>query len=110
MDWKAHVRTALAVDADSLDEDVLEELSQHAASAYDAARAEGCSHSDATVRVEGLIAEWRNSALLLRRRPTLRVPDSEPYASQWVAGTLRDLRHGFRMLRREPGYTTLVIA
>lgn len=109
MDWKAHLRTALADDGSSPDEDVLEELSQHAAAAYDAARSEGCSHADAVVRIEHLIAEWRRGAPLLRRRSVVRLPDTQPHAPQWFAGTLHDVRYGFRTLRREPGYTTLVI-
>jgi putative ABC transport system permease protein len=109
VDWKAHLRTALAADGEPPDEDVLEELSQHAAAAYDAACAEGCTHDDAIARVEHLIAEWRRAAPLLRRKPIVPLPASQPYASQWLAATLHDIRYAFRTLRREPGYTTLVI-
>jgi putative ABC transport system permease protein len=109
VDWKAHLRTALNADGDSPDDDVLEELSHHAAAAYEAARSEGFTHDDAIARVGHLIAEWRCSAPLLRRTPVVRVPDSQSYAPQWLAGTLQDFRYGFRALRREPGHATLVI-
>jgi putative ABC transport system permease protein len=109
VDWKAHLRTALNADGDSPDDDVLEELSHHAAAAYEAARSEGLTHDDAIARVDHLIAEWRRSAPLLRRTPVVRVPDAQPYESHWLAGTLRDIRYAFRTLGREPGYTTLVI-
>ena len=109
MDWKARLRTALEADGYSHDEDVLEELSQHAAAAYHAARFEGGTHDAAVARVEHLIVEWRRSASLLRRTPVVRLPDSPPPAAQWLAGTLQHVRYGFRTLRREPGYTTLVM-
>ena len=110
MDWKAHLRSALTDNGRSPDDDVLEELSQHAAAAYDAARAEGRSHADAITQIEPLITEWRRSARLLRRGSATRLSDPQAHALRWPVGTLQALRYGFRALRRESGYTTLVIA
>ena len=110
MDWKAHLRISLTVNGESPDEDVLEELSQHAASSYDAARSEGASHDVAMHRIEHLIVEWRRAAPLLRRTPVAASPPSQPNASPWLTGTLQDVRYGLRTLRREPGYTALVVA
>ncbi len=109
VDWNAQIRTALASDTKAPDEDVVEELGQHAIAAYDAARAEGCSHEAAVIRVESLIAEWRKGAPLLRRQTAARLTESQPHASQWLSGTFQDIRYGCRTLRREPGYTAVVI-
>ncbi len=43
MDWKARVRAAFHAASDAPDEDVIEELAQHAEAAYAEARAEGLS-------------------------------------------------------------------
>ncbi len=55
MDWKAHIRSALGA---RLDEDVLEELAQHAAATYASARAEGCETGEAERRVTQQIHAW----------------------------------------------------
>src|SRR5262245_21607067 len=109
VDWKAHLRSALTDNGDLPADDVLEELSQHAAAAYQAARAEGYSHADALGQVQPLIAEWQRNAQLLHRRSAVRSSDAQPHATRWPAGTMQDLRSGFRILQREPGYTAVVI-
>ena len=53
MDWKAHLRTALNADGDSPDDDVLEELSHHAAAAYEAARSEGFARVELVATLAG---------------------------------------------------------
>jgi putative ABC transport system permease protein len=109
VDWKAHLRSALTDKGHSPDDDVLEELSQHAAATYEAARAQGRSHADAMSQIKPLITEWRRNARLLRRGSAIRLSDPQPHAVRRPGGTLHDLRYGFRTLRREPGYTILVI-
>ncbi len=50
MDWHAHIRAAFA---DAVpDADVIDELAQHAAATYDAARADGCDEDEARRRVD----------------------------------------------------------
>src|SRR6266542_3526034 len=80
MDWKARLRAAFALDGHTPDDDVLEELSQHAAAAYERARADGCSQADAERHVDTLVAEWRRNAPVLKRRPR-RPPVVEPPAA-----------------------------
>ena len=46
MDWKAPITAALARDGHA-DDDVIEELAQHARAMYDAARAEGAPDDEA---------------------------------------------------------------
>src|SRR5262245_66017306 len=69
MDWKSRIRERCRVECQTLDDDVLEELGQHAAAAYETARAEGRSHDEAVDGVDALVAEWRRTAPALRRRP-----------------------------------------
>jgi putative ABC transport system permease protein len=109
VDWKTHLRAALSGDGNPPDEDVVEELSQHACAAYDAARAGGCSHTDASRRVEALITEWRRGAPLLRRRPAAGVSAPPPQSSHWFAGTMQDVRYGCRALLRQPGFTAVAV-
>lgn len=47
MDWKSRIRAHVHVEGHALDDEVLEELSQHAAGAYETARANGGSHDEA---------------------------------------------------------------
>src|SRR5262249_20768794 len=109
-DFKARLRAAFAGDADRLDADVLEELAQHAASAYEAVRADGGDAAAAERRVDALIAAWRADAERLRRRPK-RPPIVAPPDSggrTWI-GFAHDLRYGFRLLRRQPGFALVAI-
>jgi len=69
MDWKSQIRAALAAQQPAPDDDVVEELNQHAAATYEAARGDGCDAAEATRRVEALIAAWCADARRLRRRP-----------------------------------------
>src|SRR4051812_44511892 len=55
-DWKSKISSALS--SDPVDEEVLEELAQHAAATYASARAEGCEAAEADARVERQIAAW----------------------------------------------------
>lgn len=110
MDWKSRIRAACIVDGQALDDGVLEELSQHAAGVYEAARADGCSHDEAEQGVEALLADWRRHAPALRRRlqrPTVIEPSTG--SVNLLAGIVQDARHGFRLLRREPVFSIVAI-
>jgi putative ABC transport system permease protein len=114
MDWKGRIAHALH-GRKAPDDDVLEELAQHAASIHEAARAEGCSADEATVRVDAQIAAWSRDASILARRhrhtstpppPPARLSSGlGPLASSWFS----DIRHAVRLLAREPAYALLVI-
>lgn len=52
MNWNARVRKAFT-GVPIPDDDVVEELAQHARAVYDAARADGWSHEEAEVREIG---------------------------------------------------------
>ena len=58
MDWNDRIRAAWTTAANSPDEDVVEELAQHARATYEMARADGCSHAEADQRVTVQIAAW----------------------------------------------------
>src|SRR6185369_112855 len=109
MDWKTRIRAALH--PAPLDEDVAEELAQHAAAAYASARAEGCDPAEAERRVDREIEAWRADGALLRRRPK-REPAVVPPAStaSLLGSTLQDARYAWHLLRRQPGYAALVVA
>lgn len=104
IDWRTRLRSACDAHNRSLDADVLEELSQHAASAYDGLLARGRSPREAQLEIEGLIAQWARDESL-RRAPRHRpAPEPPPDgAAGPFAGIPHDLRYALRLLRREPG-------
>ncbi len=108
MDWKTQIRSALGP---ASDEGVLEELAQHAAATYAAARAEDCDATQAEDRVAQQIQAWAADPLILRRRPK-RVPAIEPPAGSAspLAAIGQDTRYAWRLLRRQPAYAALVVA
>src|SRR4029079_12726605 len=107
MDWKTRIRAALH--PASLDEDVAEELAQHAAATYASARAEGCEPADAERRVDREIEAWRADGALLRRRPK-REPAVVPPAStaSLLGSTMQDARYAGRADRPPRGHTARV--
>ena len=108
MDWKAQIRSALG---SSLDDDVLEELAQHAAATYASARAEGHDAAEAERRVARQIDAWAANPGLLRRRPARGIAMDPPAGSASpFAAIAQDTRYAWRLLRRQPAYAALVIA
>ncbi|MFI5177791.1 MAG: ABC transporter permease [Vicinamibacterales bacterium] len=103
-EWSARLRVEFERSGAPPDDDVVEELAQHAAAAFATARAEGLSPDDAERRVGRLIAQWTDDEAIRRRRPA-RLPAIEPpsTASSGLSGLALDLRFGARMLRRERG-------
>ena len=118
MDWQSRVRAAFVRPPD---EDVIEELAQHAAAVYAAARAEGCDAGEAERRVDVQVAAWIENRALLRRRarreaavtppPSFATaPGGKPAATRPLASIAQDVRYAWRLLRKQPAYTALVVA
>ena len=111
MDWTARLRDALNVPGRSIEDDVIEELAQHARALYEQARADGWSHQEADGRVATEIDRWRAESKSLRHLPR-RAPVPPPPAgsSARFAGVAQDVRYAWRVLRRQPGFAMVVIA
>jgi putative ABC transport system permease protein len=110
-DWKQRLHRTFEANGHACDADVLEELSTHAAAAYESLRAQGHDASEAEQRVNGLIDVWVREAADLRRRPK-RAPAIPPPPSIGgvpLAGIMQDLRYGVRLLRRQPGFGAVAI-
>src|SRR5439155_16937137 len=111
MDWKSRVRTAFAGASHMPDDDVIEELAQHARAMYDTARADGCSHEEAEQRLVAQLDRWRLDAASLRRssrRPPAVEPPRAASASSPLAGLSQDVNYSLRLLRRQPRFALLV--
>ena len=108
MNWNDRIRTQLPA---SVDDDVVEELAQHARALYDTARAEGLGHNAAEQRVLGQVAHWCATAPLLRRRSRRPAAVAPPAAgtSSVLASLRHDLGYAGRLLRRQPRFALLVI-
>ena len=107
MNWKPIIRRELPP---AVDEDVVEELAQHAQAAYDTARAEGLSHADAEGRVLAQAAEWRANAAMLRHRSRRPAAVEPPPASVPSLASLRhDIRYAWRLVLRQPRFALLVL-
>ena len=79
MDWNARIRLALKTAV--VDDDVVEELAQHARATYEAARADGCSHDEAETLVARLVDRWQLEAAALRRPPGRPAAGAPPPAA-----------------------------
>lgn len=110
MDWTADIRQRLARHQAAPDEDVVLELAQHAAAAFEAARADGAGADEARDRVERLADTWCREAAGYRRRPR-RGAAVEPPAptSRGLTGVVQDARYGIRQLRRQPGFVSIAL-
>jgi putative ABC transport system permease protein len=110
MDWTPLVRAAFLAARHDPDEEVVEELTQHAAAAYEQVRAEGADHDTAVTHVEALIAACCRDAAALRRRarrpPLVEAPAA---AGSWLFGFARDLQYSTRLLRRQPGFALVAM-
>jgi putative ABC transport system permease protein len=111
MNWNARIGQAFGNRVP--DDDIVEELAQHAAAAYAAARAEGCSAADAERRVDRQIAAWVADPAVNKRRPRREPAVTPPETASGGAAALHlmyDARYAWRLLRRQPAYAALVVA
>jgi putative ABC transport system permease protein len=110
VDWKQRIRNALARRTPEPDEDVVDELAEHARAMYDSARADGSSKAEAERHVELQVAIWADDAAMLKRRerrPARIEPPSA--ASSWSTGLIQDIRYAVRLCRRQATFTLLVV-
>jgi putative ABC transport system permease protein len=116
MDWNTRIREALTATWGELDDDVVEELVQHAQATYDAARADGCTDHEAAARVAEHVRIWQHSGAALRgpaRRPPAVDPPmpgrSFPTRMRRFAGLAADVRYAARLLKRQPRHAVLAM-
>lgn len=106
MNWNDRIRQALAAQGHTPDDEILDELAQHAQAMYDTARAEGATPDGAEARVHQQIRLWCEDAGLLTRRvkraPVVHAPSA---GTSHLVGVLHDTRYAFRLLGRRPGAT-----
>jgi putative ABC transport system permease protein len=109
MNWMTHVRIEFARLGKPVDESVVEEFAQHAAAAWEEARADGASPADADAAVRSLIESWCRGTKgpdRIQREPLI---ESSPAASSPFAGLGLDFRQAFRLFQRQPGVVCLSI-
>ncbi len=109
MDWHSRIRAALSIGA-APDDDIVEELAQHAQAMYEAARADGSTPAEADRRVFAQVQRWCADPQGLRRssrRPPLVVPPAVEKTTRF-AGLWHDVRYAVRLLRRQRRYAALV--
>ena len=106
MDFKSRIRAALPI----VDDDILDELAEHAGAVYTFALAEGCNASDAQQRVDDQIAAWTaNASALRRRRKRAAAVPPPPIAASLAAALRQDVRYAWRLIARQPGYAAVLI-
>lgn len=102
-DWSREIAEALASAGHHPDPAVIEELAQHAAATYEAARAEGSSPQDANLRVDRLIADWIAQGRGLKHRTRLSTAVEPPAATASpFTGMVHDARYAWRLVWRTP--------
>ena len=109
MNWKDEVRAAFGSRA--VDDDVVEELAQHAALAHERLMADTSDQREAERQVRRLIAQWAADPVLAnrRRRGRTEAVPPPPDSSSPLAGLVQEFRHACRLLWRQPGYSAVAI-
>jgi predicted permease len=102
MEWSTHVRNEFVRHGKQVDESVVEELAQHAAAAFEEARADGLSSDDAEAQVLGLVMSWCTATTGPQRIDRAPLIESAPAGSSMFAGLVLDFRQAIRLLRRQP--------
>lgn len=111
MDWTNRIRDTFRRASHTPDDDVIEELAQHARAMYEAARADGCTPEEADRRLVALLDQWQADAGALRHRSG-RTPVIDPPPNLWsrrFSGLVQDVRYAVRLLRRQPRHALLTI-
>jgi predicted permease len=116
MNWHAEIRARLSQASREPNDDVIEELAQHAAAAFERARADGVDTAAATDRVRRMIDGWCEDPSVVSHRPRRShgpSPFEGPYVpgahARGLTGLAADIRYGVRQLRRQPGFAVTAI-
>ena len=109
-DWRVRIDAAFRDAGRAIDTDVLEELAQHAASAFDAALARGETEDEAQAYVTALVGTWLERSETLTRPQPSPAPVPPPVTARLAAGLGRDLRYGARVLMRQRGFALVALA
>lgn len=123
-DWRSLVRTHVGPLELARQDDIVDELAQHLSDLYAEAIANGQAPAEAKALVEAALADEREQLgrrvmLATRALPGViadrwnrRIDNAAGRASTsiWLAARIRDLRHGVRVLRRAPVFTSVAVA
>ncbi|GMV23801.1 MAG: hypothetical protein AMXMBFR57_37500 [Acidimicrobiia bacterium] len=91
-------------------QDMADEWAQHAAAAWQTARAEGMSQEEATRHVDTMIQQWADGIDGPPRRTIRRLAVEPPStAGGGASGWWMDVRYGWRILLRQPGLTLTAV-
>src|SRR4029453_18117723 len=109
MNWHARIREEFARRGKHVDEGVVEEMAQHAADAFQAARADEAPAADAEVMVVALIASWCAGTTGPRRIE--RADRAEASSAARAAGSafVPDVKCDAGVLGRSPGLSLVVL-
>jgi hypothetical protein len=109
-DFRTQVREAFKATRHPLDEDIVEELSQHAEATFEALRADGVLPDEAEARVQRMLRDWCADPAALNRRPRRATAVVPPASSRgFAAGALADVAYAWRLLRSRPGHGVVTI-
>jgi putative ABC transport system permease protein len=109
MDWRTEIRNEFARLGKKPDDSVVEELTQHAAAAFEAARADGASAAEAAERVRSLVGSWCGATTGPRRLERADLVESAAASSSWLAGIGLDVRHAMRLFQRHKGFAAVSV-
>jgi putative ABC transport system permease protein len=113
LDWHQEVRRRLAAltISPAREAEIVEELAQHLGDVFDEARAAGADHDQARRRaLEELDHGALVGELLRAERPaTEPMPPIEGRGGSVLETVWQDVRHGVRVLRRNPLFTLVVV-
>ena len=108
-DWGAVIARELQSAGHAVDADVVEELAQHAAAAYEAALGD-VGAAEAEARTNTLIRMWvADGERLKRRARRAAAPAPPPESGSWLTGLGHDVRYAMRLIARTPGPAAVAI-